>query len=110
MNITFATRKLDQYGNDFTLAKRKLGPDRATKFQQRLGDMRDIDSFAELKTLPGHFHPLSAERNGQWACDLDQPFRLIFEPAPKPVPCNEHGTSILSEIRVVKIIEIVDYH
>ena len=38
MDITFANRKLEKYGNNFTLAQRKLGNDRATKYHQRLGD------------------------------------------------------------------------
>lgn len=110
MDIIFANRKLEKYGNNFTLAQRKLGNARATKYHQRLGDMRDIESFAELETLPGNFHPLTGNRSGQWACDLDHPYRPVFEPAVKPVPCNEHGTPILSEMKVVGIIEIVDYH
>ena len=30
MDITFANRKLEKYGNNFTIAQRKLGNDRAT--------------------------------------------------------------------------------
>ena len=110
MNITFANRKLEKWANNFALAQKKLGNARATKYHQRLSDMRDIDSFAELEFLPGNFHNLSANRKGQWACNLDHPYRLIFEPAIHPVPCNEHGTPILTEMKIVEIIEIVDYH
>ena len=70
MIITFAGRKLEKYGNSFSLAKQKLGNNRAIKYHQRLGDMRDTDSFVELETMPGNFHALKANRNGQWACDL----------------------------------------
>ena len=110
MNITFANRKLEKWGNNFYLAQRKLGNDRAAKYHQRLDDIKDADSFADLEFLPGNFHSLTANGNGQWSCSLDHPYRLIFEPAIKPVPCNEHGTPILTEMKIVEIIEIVDYH
>ena len=110
MNITFANNKLKKWANNFTLAQRKLGNDRAVKYHQRLGDMRDADSFADLEFLPGNFHSLTGNRNGQWSCSLDHPYRLIFEPAVKPVTYNEHGTLVLTEMKIVEIIEIVDYH
>lgn len=110
MDITFANKKLEKLANNFALAQKKLGNDRATKYHQRLGDIRDVESFKDLQYLPGKFHNLSGDRNGQWSCNLDHPYRLIFEPAVQPVPTNVHGTQILSEMKIVKIIEIVDYH
>ncbi len=110
MDITFANRKLKNYGNNFSLAQKKLGNARATNYHQRLGDLRDVESFDDLQFLPGNFHKLSGDRDGQWSCSLDHPYRLIFEPAVKPVPTNEHGTPLLTEMKIVEIIEIVDYH
>lgn len=110
MDITFANKKLEKWANNFVLAQKKLGNDRAIKYHQRLGDMRDVESFNDLQYLPGNFHNLSSNRNGQWSCSLDHPYRLIFEPAVRPVPINEHGTPILSEMKIVEIIEITDYH
>jgi toxin HigB-1 len=110
MNIIFATKNLEKWANNFALAQKKLGNARAVKYHQRLDDMRDADSFNDLQFLPGNFHNLSGNRNGQWACSLDHPYRLIFEPAIQPVPINEHGTPILIEMKNVKINEIVDYH
>ena len=49
-------------------------------------------------------------RKGQWACDLDQPYRLIFEPHENPIPTNEHAQYIWLEIKGVEIVEIVNYH
>lgn len=110
MNITFANKKLKDWANNYATAQKKMGPERAKKYHQRIGDMLDIESFAELETLPGRFHPLSADRNGQWACDLDHPYRLIFEPADDPLPRDQAGNLVLKELRIVDIIEIVDYH
>lgn len=110
MDIIFADRKLEKLANNFPLAQKKLGIERATKYHQRIEDMQDVESFNDLHLLPGNYHNLSGDRNGQWACDLDHPYRLIFEPGINPIPVNEHGSTILTEIKVVEIIEIVDYH
>ena len=110
MDIIFANKKLEKMGSSFVNAQKKLGNDRAAKFHQRLGEMLDVESFYDLQYLPGKYHSLKGSRKGQWACDLDHPYRLIFEPAIKPVPCNEHETPILTEIKIVEILEIVDYH
>jgi hypothetical protein len=42
MDITFANKKLEKWANNFAIAQKKLGNDRATKYHQRLGDMRDV--------------------------------------------------------------------
>jgi proteic killer suppression protein len=110
MDITFAKKKLKVLADNFGLAQKKMGNDRATKYHKRLGDIRDAESFNDLQFLPGNFHNLSGDRNGQWSCSLDHPYRLIFEPGEQPVPTNEHGTPVLSEMKIVEIIEVVDYH
>lgn len=45
----------------------------------------------------GRCHQLRADRKGQFAVDLVNPFRLVFE-------------KIGEEIQIVKVLEIVDYH
>lgn len=80
MNIIFADKKLKSYANDFNLAQRKLGSIQARIFHRRLNDLHDACSFAELAHLPGHHHPLTENRAGEWACSLEQPLRLIYKP------------------------------
>jgi len=53
---------------------------------------------------------LKNNRKGQWACDLDHPYRLIFEPQENPVPENDDGQYIWLKIRGVEIVEIDNYH
>ena len=43
-------------------------------------------------------HSLTNNRSEQYAMDLIQPYRLVFEKDDE------------NEIRIVKIIEIIDYH
>ena len=61
------------------------------KFEQQIRLRRWFD-FA----LEG-CHPLTGDRNGQFAVDLVHPYRLVFE---------KNG----EEIQIANIIEIVDYH
>jgi len=110
MVIIFADKKLRKYANDISLATRKLGAKRAKLYQQRLEDLADSESFKDLEHLPGKYHPLKGDRKGQWSCDLDHPYRLIFEPATKPAMTDKHGALVLIKIVDVEIIEIVDYH
>jgi proteic killer suppression protein len=110
MIITFADKKLKRYANNIRTAVRKLGAKRAELYQRRLEDIAAAESFSDLKYLPGNYHKLRQDRKDQWACDLDQPYRLIFKPGEDPIPKNEAGVQILSEIRTVEIIEIKDYH
>jgi toxin HigB-1 len=110
MNITFADNKLKKYANDSRLAVRKLGAMRARLYKKRLEDMADAESFADLKELPGNYHQLTENRKDQWACDLDQPYRLVFEPGEPTIPKDQHGNQILIEIRSLEILEIENYH
>jgi len=110
MIITFANRKLEKLANDSRKCKTDLGPKRGELFQRRLLDLADALTLEDTRNLPGHFHELIGNKKGQWACNLDHPYRLIFEPHNEPIPTNEHGNYIWIEIVAVEIIEITDYH
>jgi proteic killer suppression protein len=110
VDITFATKKLAKLANDQSLCKRELGPKRSRIFLRRLNELVSARSLADTLHLPGHYHELSNDRKGQWACDLDQPYRLIFAPADRPIPVSNVGRTIVEEITRIVVIEIVDYH
>lgn len=110
MIITFADRNLRKYANNNKLANKKMGAKRAKIYQKRLDDMAAADSFADLEFLPGRYHQLSENRKDKWACDLDHPYRLVFEPAEVPIPKGEDGKQILIEIKSLEIIEVINYH
>lgn len=110
MDISFADNKLRNYANNSNQAIKKLGQRRAALYKQRLDDLYDASTLEDVRYLPGKYHELKGNRKGQWACDLDHPYRLIFEPHENPIPINESGQYIWLEIKGVEIIEIVDYH
>lgn len=110
MKISFAHKSLEKQANDYKLCSRKMGARRAELFQKRLNDLRNSKSLEDVRYLPGRYHELTGNRKGQWACDLDHPYRLIFEPQEKPIPTDKDGKYIWLEIKAIEIIEITDYH
>jgi proteic killer suppression protein len=110
LNITFSNKKLLKMANDRNHAIRKLGSQRAKLLGDRLDDISAATSLEDVRYLPGNYHELKGDRKGQWACDLDQPYRLIFEPHEDPIPLDENGKYIWIEIKGVEILEITNYH
>ncbi len=110
MNITFKDRKLRKVANNERKLIKEYGTKRGKKIKQRLDDLMAAETLEDARYLPGNYHELTQDRKGQWACDLDQPYRLIFEPHEYPIPTDDDGKYIWIEIKGVEIIEITDYH
>lgn len=108
VEYSFADHRLARAVESERLLRREEGPERAKKILQRLAQLRVAESAADLKLMPGRFHELSADRKGQFALDLDHPYRLIFEPD----KLSEDDTSDidLATVTRVVVIEIADYH
>lgn len=110
MDIIFADRKLEKYANDFSLAQRKLGYNQAKLLHKRINDLYDAIDFSVLFALPGHHHPLTENRSGQWACSLEQPSRLVYKPIIPDELAQTEDQINLTQLVEVSIIEITDYH
>lgn len=110
MEITFSNKKLEKLANDDRKCLKEMGKVRAGKYKDRLIQLRFAQTLEDVKNLPGNYHELVGDRKGQWACDLDQPNRLVFEPHENPIPTNEDGKYIWFEIKGIEVIEITDYH
>lgn len=100
MKISFRDKKLEALVHSPRKAVKTLGTLRTKILYRRLKQLSRTKTLSELHLLPGDFHVLTGNRKGQWACSLDQPYRLIFEP-------YEDG---YIEVCAVEIIKIVDYH
>jgi proteic killer suppression protein len=85
MEITFRDKKLRVLANDDKKCLLKFGKVRAEKYKNRLTQLRSAQTLEEVRYLPGNYHELVGNRKGQWSCDLDQPYRLIFEPHEEPI-------------------------
>jgi proteic killer suppression protein len=91
--------------------KKAFGERRAKALKKRLDDLDAAIALSDMPHVPGHCHELVGDRKGHLALDLDQPYRLIFEPADDPVPTREDGGFEWTQVRVIRILEIgVDYH
>jgi proteic killer suppression protein len=110
VDITFSNKKLRRLANDYRKCQKELGQIRATLFNKRLGNLSNADTLEDVRHLPGRYHELIGNRKGQWACDLDQPYRLIFEPHEDPIPQDSNGKYLWIEIKGVEILEITNYH
>ena len=110
MKITFTDKKLEKIANDDRKMLKELGKIRASIFRRRLTQLEDATTLEEVRNLAGNYHELVNNKKGQWACDLDQPYRLVFTPHENPIPTNDDGQYIWLEITGVEIVEIINYH
>lgn len=110
MEVFFKNKKLQKYAENTKFSITKLGPQRSELYMRRIGDLMAAESLEDLRHAPGHYHDLVGDRKGQWACNLDHPYRLIFVPHEEPIPTDEGGKYIWIEIKSVIVINIEDYH
>ena len=100
MDITYKSRKLEKICEDKKVSVKSYGIDMANKIKLRINEIRASDSVEEMIQYQiGRCHALIGDRFGEYAVDLVQPFRLIF--------IKDDDTK---QIKVVKIMEIIDYH
>ena len=87
MDIGFKNKKLKKLCDQKNHAQQKLGQVCARKLRTRLADLMAAGSVADL--VAGRPHPLTDDRQDQFALDLEGAKRLVFEPANDPIPRNE---------------------
>ena len=105
MEILYASSQLKKLCTSERAAVKKYGERCARTLIFRVGQMKAAESIEDLIGAPGHFHPLTADRKGQWACRLQGGRRLIFV-------LGADGKMLLKEIAdpYLTILEITDYH
>jgi proteic killer suppression protein len=110
MEIKFTDKKLAKLVNNDAKMLKEYGSLRFKLLRRRLSQLAGAKTLEDVRDLPGNYHELTANRKGQWACDLDQPYRLAFTPIVRPIPLNDDGQYIWIEITSIEILEIIDYH
>lgn len=79
MEVRFRTRKLQKQYEKSHIAVKTYGREVARKYIQRVNIIKQVRDINELCALPGLYcHPLSGNRQGQWAIKLTGFYRLIF--------------------------------
>ena len=98
MLIEYRKNQLEKVCTDASFARKKYGDLMARKIFQRIGEIAASETVeAMVEHRLGRCHPLTGNRQGQYAVDLVQPYRMVF---------TKEGDSV----QVVTIEEIVDYH
>lgn len=108
--VNFADKSLKRLANDDRRMLKELGKQRATLLRRRLSQLEDASTLEDIRYVPGNYHELNHDRKGQWSCDLDQPYRLVFAPIEQPIPINADGQYVWVKITGIVIIEIINYH
>lgn len=108
MDIRFKNKKLRELCEQQRVAQRDLGADSARKLNTRLGELEAAANVAEL--VAGNPHPLDRDRKGQYAVNLAGGARLVFVPENDPCPTNDDQSINWSQVTIIKIEYIGDYH
>lgn len=91
--------------------KKEYGDRIASVLQLRLAVLKNARTLAMVPTTPPERrHKLSGNRREQYAIDIVQPYRLIFEPTHDPVPRGADGGVDTHQVTAITILEVVDYH
>ena len=109
MYIEFKKKKLRKQCESFAALRKAFGDIIARQVVKRLNALKAADCIEDLDPLPPtRCHPLKGNRKGQYAMNVGQPYRLIFEPlAETRIVRDEKETR---PERGVRILAIEDYH
>ncbi len=109
IEITFRQRRLQRCSSSDREGQKAWGRNWPL-LRRRLAQLGAAGSLAEMQGVPGHCHPLKADRAGQFAVYLWGPLRLIFEPDHDPPPVLADGELDLLGVTHICLLGIEDYH
>lgn len=113
MDIIFSSKKLNKQLNVEKIMVKTHGQRRSKLLKAILTQLRaapNLGVFAPPYSPPHRCHELTGNRKGVLSLDLDDPYRLLFEPANDPVPMREEGGLDWNRVTVIKITGVKDTH
>ena len=111
MDISFKNKKTQKVFNSSAELKKKYGARNARIIQRRMAVLRAAPTLSDVSHRPPERrHQLEAERKGEYAVDIKQPFRIVFKPGHNPVPKTRDGGVDLTQITAIEILGVEDYH
>ena len=111
MHIAFKSRKLKRILESDKEMLRAYGEVRGKRLKHRMSVLRAAPCLEEVPVAkPDRRHALSLNRKGQFAVDISENYRLIFEPNNNPLPLQRDGGLDLKRITAIRILEVEDYH
>lgn len=109
MNITYSNKIKKKFSSSVEIQK-EFGT-MAKKVQSRLDDIVASPNLSVLMQIPAaNCHPLSGNRNGEWAVNISPNHRLIFEIDNDPIPLTLTGEIDRIKVTDIRIIGTTDYH
>jgi len=111
LDVSFKDKKLAKTCSSEKALVKAFGKANARKIMRRLTLLEAAESLSDVPvTPPTRRHELKGDRKGQCAIDVQHPFRIVLEPAHKPVPTKDDGGIALDAVTAIEIITIEDYH
>lgn len=111
MKISFRSTKLRKIFDSEKNLKREYGTRMASAIMTQVDVLRISACLAEVPTKkPTRCHQLTGDRDEQFAIDLVQPYRLVFEVEHDPIPRDEFGGIDRKRVTAIIIIAVTDYH
>jgi plasmid maintenance system killer protein len=111
MQIRFASAKLEKVLSVEKTLNRTYGQKMAKRVKTGLAVLMAADDLTRVPTQGSiRCHQLSADRDEQFAIDLEHPRRLVFEVDQHPIPRLEDGGIDKAHVTRIVVTEIIDYH
>ena len=111
MDISFRTRKLERTFKTAEALQKAFGTRMAKVMMTRMAVLRAAGNLALVPaTPPDRRHQLGGDRKEQFAVDLVNPYRLLFEANHEPLPRKDDGGIDTAQVTAITIREVVDYH
>jgi toxin HigB-1 len=111
MEVSFANSKLQKVCNSAKKLRGEYGPRMADIIQQRLAELADAETLADMTTIPGaKCHELTQNLKGLLAVSLIYPDRMAFKPNESPLPKKQDGGLDWSRVKHIEVTGIGDYH
>lgn len=107
MEIRYKDKKIQALCEQQAIARKKLGKS-APKLMLRLQALEAATRVTDL--VAGNPHPLTGDRYGEFALDLSGGWRMTFVPSHDPCPTKPDGGIDWSQITIVIIEYIGNYH
>jgi proteic killer suppression protein len=111
LEISFKDSKLAKTCNSEKALVKAYGKANARKIMFRLSFLASAETLSDVPVMPPtRRHELKGSRKGQFAVDVQQPYRLIFEPANRPAQSGKKRGVDIGAVTAIRIIAIEDYH
>lgn len=108
MDLEFKSKKIKKQCEEPREAQKVYGSQIGFKLTLRVNELRAATNLLDISKASkvNGFHQLDGDRDGEFAVTLVHPHRLVF----KPILTKEEQIENLSEIKVLRIEEVIDYH